>query len=107
VEGSFHAHQVPLTKAKTSKEQLEDLQKWLLSYSPAKLFTETGEPVDSITSIIPVVEKNRPGQRAESYKSYEPLNVPDWRKFGVEKGGEESCMQTLGKSLLLSTTQSH
>jgi xylulose-5-phosphate/fructose-6-phosphate phosphoketolase len=99
VEGSFHAHQVPLMKAKTSKEQLEDLQKWLLSYGPANLFTETGEPVDSIKSIIPVVEKKRLGQQAESYKSYEPLNVPDWRKFGVEKGGEESCMQTLGKFL--------
>jgi xylulose-5-phosphate/fructose-6-phosphate phosphoketolase len=99
VEGSFHAHQVPLMKAKTSKEQLGDLQKWLSSYGPAKLFTETGEPVDSIKSIIPAVEKNRLGQRSESYKSYEPLNVPDWKKFGVEKGGEESCMQTLGKFL--------
>jgi xylulose-5-phosphate/fructose-6-phosphate phosphoketolase len=99
VEGSFHAHQVPLMKAKTSKEQLEDLQKWLLSYGPAKLFTETGEPVDSIKSIIPAEEKNRLGQRAESYKSYEPLKVPGWKKFGVEKGGEESCMQTLDKFL--------
>jgi len=99
VEGSFHAHQVPLMKAKTSKEQLGDLQEWLLSYGPAELFTEIGEPVDSIKSIVPVVEKNRLGQRAESYKSYEPLNVPNWKKFGVEKGDEESCMQILGKFL--------
>jgi xylulose-5-phosphate/fructose-6-phosphate phosphoketolase len=55
--------------------------------------------LDSIKSIIPVVEKNRLGQRAESYKSCEPLNVPDWKEFGVEKGGDESCMQTLGKFL--------
>ena len=31
VEGSFHAHQVPSVKAKTHKEQLGYLQKWLLS----------------------------------------------------------------------------
>jgi xylulose-5-phosphate/fructose-6-phosphate phosphoketolase len=99
VEGSFHAHQVPLMKAKTSKGQLEILQKWLLSYGPAKLFTETGDAIDSIKSIIPPVEKQRLGQRAESYRAYEPLNVPDWRKFGVEKGAEESCMQTIGNFL--------
>jgi len=99
VEGSFHAHQVPLMAAKTSKDQLADLQKWLLSYGPAKLFTKTGDTIDSIKSIIPPVEKNRIGQRAESYKSYEPLNVPEWRKYGVEKGSEASCMQTIGKMI--------
>jgi xylulose-5-phosphate/fructose-6-phosphate phosphoketolase len=61
VEGLFHAHQVPSVKAKTSKEQLGYLQKWPLFYGPAKLFTETGEPVDSIKSIISVVEQNRLG----------------------------------------------
>jgi xylulose-5-phosphate/fructose-6-phosphate phosphoketolase len=85
MEGSFHAHQVPLMKAKASKEQLGGLQKWLLSYGPAKLFTETSEPVDPIKSITPAVEENRPCQRAESFKSYKPLNVPDWKKFGLRK----------------------
>jgi xylulose-5-phosphate/fructose-6-phosphate phosphoketolase len=99
VEGSFHAHQVPLMKAKTDKDQLEDLQKWLLSYGPAKLFTKTGDVIDSIKSIIPKEDINKLGQRAESYKSHETLNVPDWRKFGVEKGSEASCMQTIGNLL--------
>jgi xylulose-5-phosphate/fructose-6-phosphate phosphoketolase len=99
VEGSFHAHQVPLMKAKTSREQLGELQRWLLSYSPAKLFTETGDAIDSIKSIIPPVENNRIGQRAETYKAYQPLKVPDWREFGVEKGSEASCMQNTGKFL--------
>jgi xylulose-5-phosphate/fructose-6-phosphate phosphoketolase len=99
VEGSFHAHQVPLMKAKTDKEQLADLQKWLLSYGPAKLFTQTGDAIDSIKSIIPLAEANRLGQRAYSYKSYRPLKVPDWRPFGVEQGSEASCMQTIAKLL--------
>ncbi|KAF7884704.1 uncharacterized protein EAF02_005040 [Botrytis sinoallii] len=47
VEGSFHAHQVPLMAVKSNKDQLADLQKWLLSYGPAKLFTESGDVVDS------------------------------------------------------------
>ena len=99
VEGSFHAHQVPLMKAKTDKSQLADLQKWLLSYGPKKLFTEKGDVIDSVKSIIPLVETNRLGQRAESYKSYKPLNVPGWKQFGMEQGSEASCMQTIAKLL--------
>ncbi|KAJ5047483.1 uncharacterized protein L3040_003307 [Drepanopeziza brunnea f. sp. 'multigermtubi'] len=96
VEGSFHSHQVPLMAAKTNKGQLADLQKWLLSYGPAKLFTETGDVTDSIKSVIPAESSKKLGQRAETYKSHEPLKVPDWKKFGVEKGSEESCMKAIG-----------
>lgn len=99
VEGSFHSHQVPLMAAKTSKEQLEDLQKWLLSYDPSKLFTETGDVIDSIKSIIPADDKKKLGQRAETYKCHEPLNVPDWKQFGVEKSSMASCMKTVGDLL--------
>jgi xylulose-5-phosphate/fructose-6-phosphate phosphoketolase len=97
VEGSFHAHQVPLMAAKTSAAQLADLQNWLLSYGPAKLFTKEGGPSPSIKSIIPVKPENRIGQRAETYKGHEVLNLSDWKKFGVEKGGEASCMKTIGE----------
>ncbi|EHK96318.1 putative phosphoketolase [Glarea lozoyensis 74030] len=99
VEGSFHAHQVPLMAAKSNKDQLADLQKWLLSYKPSDLFTELGSPVDAISNIIPLENEKKLGQRAESYKKHETLNLPDWQKFGVEKGGEESCMKTIGNFL--------
>lgn len=99
VEGSFHAHQVPLMQAKTNKEQLADLQKWLLSYGPAKLFTDNGDAVDSIKSIIPTEPHKRLGQRAETYKHHEDLKLPDWREFGVDKGSEQSCMKAIGKYL--------
>lgn len=97
VEGSFHAHQVPLMAAKSSEDQLKDLQKWLLSYGPAALFTKSGDINDSIKSIIPVTEAKRIGQRVESYKSHEALKLPEWKKYGVEKGSEASCMKTIGE----------
>jgi xylulose-5-phosphate/fructose-6-phosphate phosphoketolase len=97
VEGSFHAHQVPLMAAKTDKDQLADLQKWLLSYDPKKLFTETGDVVDSIKSIIPVEPHKKLGQRVETYKHHEPLSVPDWKKYAVDKGSEVSCMKAIGE----------
>jgi len=61
VEGSFHAHQVPLMAAKTSKDQLANLQKWLLSYDPANLFNDDGDVVDSVKEIIPVEPHKRLG----------------------------------------------
>lgn len=99
VEGSFHAHQVPLMAAKSSKDQLGDLQKWLLSYKPAELFTDKGDVVDSIKSIIPTKDEKKLGQRAEVYDTHEKLLIQDWRKFGVEKGSEASAMKVAGELL--------
>ncbi|KAI9644829.1 hypothetical protein NHQ30_006856 [Ciborinia camelliae] len=95
VEGSFHAHQVPLMAAKSNKSQLADLQKWLLSYKPAELFTKSGDIIDSVKKIIPSGNK-RLGQRPVTYKHHEPLKVPDWNNYGVEKGKEASCMKAIG-----------
>ena len=61
VEGSFHSHQVPLMKVKTDKNQLADLQKWLLSYEPSKLVTEKGDVIDSIKIIIPAEASKKLG----------------------------------------------
>lgn len=99
VEGSFHSHQVPLMAAKTSDSQLADLQKWLLSYGPAKLFNKEGDATDVVKSIIPADPNKRLGQRAETYKCHEVLDVPDWEQFGVEKASEASCMKVVGELL--------
>lgn len=99
VEGSFHAHQVPLVAAKTDEKQLASLQDWLRSYDVVKLFTESGDVVDSIKKIIPSNPGQRLGQRTETYSEHEVLQVPDWRKFGVEKGRQVSCMKAVGRLL--------
>lgn len=57
IEGSFHAHQVPLPKAKTDKEELQALQAWLESYKPKELFDAEGRPNKKILSIIPEVSR--------------------------------------------------
>ncbi|GKZ78218.1 hypothetical protein AnigIFM56816_001604 [Aspergillus niger] len=97
IEGSFHSHQVPLPNAKKDKEELQALQKWLSSYNPHELFTETGDIIDDIKSVIPLEDTKKLGQRAEAYKGYRAPDLPDWRKFGVEKGSQQSAMKTIGK----------
>ncbi len=99
MEGSFHAHQVPLAAAKSDPEELKILQTWLESYEPRKLFTEGGSPVDSISSVIPSDDSKKLGQRKETYDAYEALIIPEWQKFGVEKGDQQSCMKVSGELL--------
>ncbi|PPQ63927.1 hypothetical protein CVT24_010325 [Panaeolus cyanescens] len=99
IEGSFHAHQVPLPGAKTSAEELAVLQTWLSSYGPKNLFDKDGIPVSSVLDNIPKVNSKKLGQRVESYAAYSPLITPEWTSLSVEKGGQESCMKAVGRFL--------
>ncbi|CAL5867555.1 uncharacterized protein PFLUO_LOCUS1774 [Penicillium psychrofluorescens] len=97
IEGSFHSHQVPLPKAKTDQEELGLLNKWLADYKPAELFTEEGDIIDEIKSVIPTASDKKLGQRAESHKAYIAPKLPEWKNFAVEKGSTQSAMKVTGK----------
>jgi xylulose-5-phosphate/fructose-6-phosphate phosphoketolase len=99
IEGSFHSHQVPLPNAKAVPGELAALQSWLKSYKPEELFTSEGTPVDEVLANIPEAANKRLGQRMESFAGYEPIIVPDWQQFGVEKGSQQSCMKAIGSLL--------
>ncbi|KAJ5577612.1 Transketolase C-terminal/Pyruvate-ferredoxin oxidoreductase domain II [Penicillium hispanicum] len=97
IEGSFHSHQVPLPKAKSDKEQLALLQKWLSDYKPEQIFTEDDDIADEIKSVIPTDSGKRMGQRLEAYNGYTPPTLPNWKDFGVKKASQESAMKAVGK----------
>jgi len=97
IEGSFHSHQVPLPNARKDKDELNALQVWLQNYKPEELFTENGDVIDEIKSVIPTSDSKKLGQRFEAYKGYAAPDLPDWREFGVHKGSQESAMKTIGK----------
>ncbi len=42
VEGTFRAHQVPITDPKENPEHLKQLEQWLKSYKPEELFDKKG-----------------------------------------------------------------
>ena len=90
---------MPLPESKTDANERAMLQEWLLSYGPKELFGETGVPNDAILSVVPKEEGKRLGMREEAFKSYTPLNVPDWQQFAVEKGSSQSCMKITGELL--------
>lgn len=97
IEGSFHSHQVPLPNARKDKDELNALQVWLQNYKPEELFTEKGDVIDEIKSVIPTSDSKKLGQRFEAYKGYVAPDLPDWRQFGVQKGTQESAMKMIGK----------
>jgi xylulose-5-phosphate/fructose-6-phosphate phosphoketolase len=76
------------------------LQDWLASYGPDDLFTVQGKtdgaPLSDVTEIIPAVKEKRLGFKKEAYAAFQPLSVPDWMPFSIQRGREESCMKTVG-----------
>lgn len=50
-----------------------------------------------MTSIIPLKDKKKLGQRPESYCVHYPLDLPNWRELAVQKGTEVSSMKVTGQ----------
>lgn len=51
IEGSFRAHQVPITMEKP--EHLELLNEWLESYRPQELFDKNGRLIPELAELAP------------------------------------------------------
>lgn len=107
--GSFHAHQVPLPRAKTDEQQLAQLQEWLSSYGVHELFithpgSTTLNPADpgalfkpEVLRILPPRVDRRLGMTKETYDGYEPLDVPDFKNFVDDKAEKQlSPMKAIG-----------
>ena len=52
-EGSWRAHQVPLTSAKDTHDHFRVLRNWLRSYRPEELFTPEGQIRNEVTAFMP------------------------------------------------------
>ena len=61
VEGTFRAHQVPISGVRDNAAHLELLEQWMRSYRPDELFDENGTLVDDLRPAIP--RRARPGHR--------------------------------------------
>ena len=53
LEGSWRAHQVPISMGPDTEKHLPELEEWLRSYKPEELFNEDGTPVELIASFPP------------------------------------------------------
>ncbi|XQE79472.1 phosphoketolase [Streptomyces microflavus] len=53
VEGTWRAHQVPLTGVRENPDHLRQLEQWLRSYRPEELFDQAGRPVEAVLESVP------------------------------------------------------
>ncbi|MGW2280230.1 phosphoketolase family protein [Streptomyces sp. NPDC001770] len=53
VEGTWRAHQVPLSGVRDNRDHLRQLEAWLRSYRPEELFDDAGRPTAQVLSMIP------------------------------------------------------
>ncbi|WP_328723388.1 phosphoketolase family protein [Streptomyces sp. NBC_00247] len=53
VEGTWRAHQVPLSGVRDNPDHLRQLEAWLRSYRPEELFDDAGRPTAQVLAAIP------------------------------------------------------
>lgn len=86
VEGSFRAHQVPLSIE--NEKDLEILKNWLLSYNPSKLFDENYKLSSEIAEILPKGEKRITASKyANGGLLLKELKTPSIDKYAVKFKG--------------------
>ncbi|MCD0489898.1 phosphoketolase family protein [Pedobacter sp. MC2016-14] len=85
VEGSFRAHQVPISDPAQSPQHLKELEEWLRSYRPEELFDENGKLLPALADLAPKKEK-RMGANPHTNGGLllQDLIMPDFRKYGIE-----------------------
>ena len=85
VEGTWRAHQVPLTAVRTNGEHLAALEAWMRSYRPDELFDEHGAPTPATLVMTPSGSK-RMGDTpyANGGLLLRDLELPDIRGYAVD-----------------------
>ncbi|GLW64893.1 putative phosphoketolase [Actinomadura rubrobrunea] len=97
VEGTWRSHQVPLAGVRDDPEHLAMLEAWLRSYRPEELFDADGRPVPALRGCAPAGERRMSANpHANGGLLLRPLNLPDFRAFGVavDKPGQTSTEPT-------------
>jgi xylulose-5-phosphate/fructose-6-phosphate phosphoketolase len=85
VEGTFRAHQVPLSDPRHNPEHLAQLTEWLRSYQPEELFDATGAPVAELTSLPPRgTRRMSANPHANGGELLRDLVLPDFRDYAVD-----------------------
>ena len=85
VEGTFRAHQVPVSEVKSNPEHLRILEDWMRSYTPEQLFDEQGRFRPEYAELAPEgTRRMGSNPHANGGKLTAPLVMPDPTAYRVE-----------------------
>jgi xylulose-5-phosphate/fructose-6-phosphate phosphoketolase len=104
VEGTWRAHQVPLSQPPDNPEHLRLLEEWLRSYKPEELFDKTGKLRNELAELAPKRERRMGANpHANGGLLLKALKLPDYREYAVKvtKPGtlEAEATRVLGRFL--------
>jgi xylulose-5-phosphate/fructose-6-phosphate phosphoketolase len=84
VEGSWRAHQVPITDFK-NPEHLKQLEDWMKSYRPQELFDQDGKFRDEYAALAPTGHRRMGANpHANGGELLVPLAMPPFRDYAVK-----------------------
>ncbi len=83
VEGTFHAHQVPITDP-AHAGHLQQLEAWLRSYRPQELFDSQGRLIPELAALAPDgMRRMGANPHANGGLLLRDLRLPDFRSYAV------------------------
>jgi xylulose-5-phosphate/fructose-6-phosphate phosphoketolase len=84
-EGSWRSHQVPFADMAKKKDHVELLEKWMKSYKPEELFSETGELKPELAELAPKRDRRMGANpHANGGVLLKDLRMPDFRQYAVD-----------------------
>jgi xylulose-5-phosphate/fructose-6-phosphate phosphoketolase len=85
IEGTFHAHQIPLQVDAAHPHHLQMLEDWMKSYKPEELFTEQGQFLPELAELAPTGNR-RMGANPHTNGGLllRDLIMPDFRDYAVD-----------------------
>ena len=85
IEGTFRAHQVPVTDFATKPEHLRILEDWMRSYRAEELFDGSGRLVEELAELPPRGRRRMSANpHANGGELLKDLRLPDFRDYAVE-----------------------
>jgi xylulose-5-phosphate/fructose-6-phosphate phosphoketolase len=84
VEGTFRAHQVPLSDPAKNPEHLKMLEAWMRSYRPEELFDDSGRLKPELAELAPKGQRRMGANpHANGGILRRDLRMPDFRTYGI------------------------
>ena len=97
VEGTFRAHQVPITNVRGNPGHLRLLEDWMRSYRPEELFDDNGTLIGELAALAPAGDR-RMGANPVTNGGLllRDLDLPDFRAYAAEvtRGGTDQIEGT-------------
>ena len=103
-EGSWRAHQVPLSDTRNNAGHLRQLEEWMRSYRPEELFDSHGRLSGDLAALAPRGAKRMSANpQTNGGRASVDLQMPDFRAYGVDVPSPgavtDEATRTLGRFL--------